>query len=178
MKKNIKIILAIVILCCAYAHGQDLKVNTVIKARHSSFTIKQQKGNDGLNVYNNANVNQNDYPKLRIELWVNKPDKHSVLNIFRQVFSPERLQQLPTEPKISINYFVSANTGKVLEVSFSLKKNTMVTADELEALENLLKSNIVFQFHKEDVQSSQFIRLTESVPFRRVLDGSLPEDFN
>lgn len=118
--------------------------------------------------------NSNQPSQLRIE----KPDKHSVLNTFKQVFSTERLQQLAADPSaIFIDYKISPTTGKILEVSFILTKNTLLKATEIESLENALKTNVMFKFKNEEVKNSEFISIDESVHFRKILDGTLIENW-
>jgi len=89
---------------------------------------------------------------------------------FRQVFSKARLEQLLSERYIMMTLYVSP-TGQVLEVRFLLHNNTLLTALELESLENALKKNVVFIFRPEQIKGEDFIDISWLVPYKRVLDS-------
>lgn len=47
-------------------------------------------------------------------------------------------------------------TGRILEVSFLLSKKTLLSAQELEGLENAIKTNVSIKFRPEDIKGQDF----------------------
>lgn len=172
MKKIASLLAAficIATICCA----QRLKPNTIIKAQSASFAIKLDQFNN-LIVSNSSNILTHKIPRVAPTniTSVERADKSGLLNAFQQVFSESRLQQLSPENIITMTLYV-APSGKVLEVLFILKKNTLVTALELEALEKAIKADVAFILRPDETKGGDFFAIGQVVKLSRVLDKTL-----
>jgi hypothetical protein len=82
------------------------------------------------------------------------------------------LKQLLPERRILITFYVDPH-GNVAGVSFLVNKNTLLTATELENLENALKADVSFKIRPEDAKGHDFFDIGYPVIFERVLNGTL-----
>ncbi|HTK20519.1 MAG TPA: hypothetical protein VL442_13425 [Mucilaginibacter sp.] len=173
MKRTI-ILLAFFLASTTAVKAQRLKANTIINAKHSSFRSQiNQFGT--MNVENTKNTLSKQRPKNQ-RFDINSTRISGVAIAFKQVFSEARLKELLPEYNMFVSYMVSPE-GKVLEVSFLLKPQTMVTADELEALEASLKKNASFKLSwmGNNKQEANFVSISQAVQYRRILDGTLED---
>jgi hypothetical protein len=173
MKKTITLtVLLSISITVTYA--QRLKPNSDIKAKHSSYKTDSLRSG-GMFVHNDKNIYHNkkhNEPSSSDNL--EKGDKTSTINAFKKVFNNQRLQQLVNEPNIGIEYTVS-DEGKILEVSFVLKQTTLVTASELEELEDAIKKDVSFKWRGAHAKVNDFYVLFQNIRFSKILDGTLPE---
>ena len=169
--KKIFFTIVITVISSAIIYAQALTPNAVINTPSATFVTKQVGASNNMTVDNSKNVYHNKIPKNRnSDITIDRKDKADMLISFRQVFSKARLEQLLSERYIMMTLYVSP-TGQVLEVRFLLHNNTLLTALELESLENALKKNVVFIFRPEQIKGEDFIDISWLVPYKRVLDS-------
>jgi hypothetical protein len=170
--KKLTILLSLFLTISVIANAQRLKVNSITKAKHSSFKTEiNQYGR--MNVENEKNTLNKKRPKnQRVEL----ADQgiFGVAAAFKQVFSETRLKELLSENTMLVSYYVSPG-GKVLEVSFVLKPETLVTAAELEALEIAIKEKVSLKlvWRDNDKQEADFVSISQAVHYSAILNGTL-----
>ena len=172
MKKALSILLAFFSIM-NLAYSQTLKPNSTAHATRLSFSIKAV-GSNNLSVVNINNAYYDKKPKLPQSALSHfeKSGNNSLLNSFNQVFNNTRVRQLLPENGILINYYVSP-AGQVLGVSFLLNKTTLLTAGELEKLEDAIKDNVTFKLHPEETKGGDFFIITQVAKYSRVLDKTL-----
>ena len=158
-------------LTCA----QKLTPNSIINTKTGSFVTKQDPSySDDMVVVNSKNIYHKINPKTgpaNISS-VERRDKSGLLNSFTQVFSDERLTQLLPEKYMLMTLYVNP-AGKVLEVTFYLKKTTVIEAKELEELENAIKANVSFKLLPNETKGGDFFPIGQIVKYSRVLDRTL-----
>jgi hypothetical protein len=171
MKKKF-IILMILITYSTISFAQRLKPNEVIKAKTISFRSNQDR-------YGNLIVfdSKNDYFSKKSKtasanISTVKRKEKAMLTSFLQVFSNERLSQLVPERYLSMVCFVDTS-GKVLAITFYLKKNTLVTAQELEELQQSIKTNVSFRLNPEETKGGDFFPIAQIVVYDQVLKRTL-----
>jgi hypothetical protein len=176
MKKQSSTLLAL-ILSTAFTYAQGLKPNTTVKANKATFRINEVKmhgaPSDYLSVVNSTNIYYGKLPKNRNpDMSFPFTNKSGLLNAITQTFSEERLKQLLPERRILITFYVDPH-GKVAGVSFLVNKNTLLTATELENLENAIKADVSFKIRPEDAKGHDFFDVGYPVIYERVLNGTL-----
>ena len=72
-------------------------------------------------------------------------DKNHLNKLIAKEFSQKRLNELLSENSFTIHMYMS-EYGKVLEMFFSVKSNTKITANELSNIEKSIKSNFSVDF--------------------------------
>jgi hypothetical protein len=72
-------------------------------------------------------------------------DKNNFNQLVANEFSPKKLKELLPEKSFTVHLYVS-EYGKVLEMFFSVKANTKITAKELAAIDKSLKANFTVSF--------------------------------
>jgi hypothetical protein len=170
--KNIKIIFAMLLTNVTLVCAQELKPNSTVKTKHSSFRTKVNE-HGTMNIENDKNILSKQRPKnLRFE--IDQSTDPGLLAAFKQVFSDARLKELLPENAIGLTYCVAPD-GKILEISYLLKPNTLVTAAELEALEIAIKNNVTIKLNrtKDNKQEADFVRIIQAVHYNQILNGTL-----
>jgi hypothetical protein len=156
-------------------YGQRLKPDAVVRASHSSYNTKTIGIGRAANifVYNNKNIYYNKIPKNRNpDIVIQRADKEGMLRAFTQVFNDGRLKELMPERYIHMTFYVDPS-GRIMDMSFLLDKNTLITANELEALESSIKSNVFFKWRPEDIKGHDFFDITYAVSYSKALDRTL-----
>src|SRR5476649_1194855 len=130
MKKYLSTSL-IIILSITLTYGQQLKPNSVVRANQITYNVQEVTAHgipyDYLSVVNKNNIYHGRIPKNRNpDMSFPFTDKSKLLKAFTQTFSTERIKQLLPERRIDITFYVSPQ-GKVLDVSFLVNKNTLLT---------------------------------------------------
>jgi hypothetical protein len=175
MKKHHIILLVTIInfLFIPLCKSQHLKPNSVMKANGTSFNIKTT-GYNSLSVVNSKNVLYNKKPRLSQSALSSfeKTKKSGLLTAFLEVFNEARIKQLLPENALSLNYYVDPN-GKVIEVSFLLNKNTLLTPTELEKLEATIKKNVSFKLLQNETAGGDFFIISQAPKYRNILDRTL-----
>ena len=170
--KNIALVIVIFSINITIVSAQKLKSNSIIKAKSISYKTDTSSFG-GMTVENERNVYRKKMPDPDgINVNIEKSDKVSTINAFKQVFSDVRLHQLKNE-NITIMYYISSS-GKLLEVSFHLDKNTTITAFELEGLEEAIKKDVSFKLSGRKIKPDGFFVWYQNVTFRKILDGTFP----
>jgi hypothetical protein len=176
IKKAITLFVTMLILTITTAYGQQLQPDSLNKANHITYRADISTFNTIMNVYNQNNILEERIQKTNPRyFFLKKNDNLSLLNSFKQAFSKDRLAQLANEPGITVLFKLSV-TGKVLEVSFIIHKNTLITSYELEALEDAIKKNVSFTLHSDQTKGGDFFMIGQNVKFSKILDGSLNRD--
>ena len=155
------------------SYGQTLKADAVVKANNLTYSTTSNSNNN-LVINNVNNKLQNRKPKLSPTAinYFEKKDKTALLKVFNKVFTTTRIKELLPENGIFINFYVNPQ-GKVLEVNFSLHKNTLITPIELEQLETEIKRDVTFDLQPKETKGGDFFVFSEFIRYSRVLDGSL-----
>jgi hypothetical protein len=152
---------------------QKLKPHSIVKANKSNFNVEELPYSGGLSVINTHNIYHGRKPKtapFNITLLYARKEKGSLLKAFTQVFSDNRLKELITTDRgLNLTFYI-APSGKVLEVEFSLPKNTQLTALELEQLENTIKSDVFFRIHPDETKNVDFLGLECRINYQNILD--------
>lgn len=172
MKKQF-LITIILLISINFTYSQILKPNSIIKTDHSSF-ITHGSNSRSMFVENKNNFYHTRKPKLPPTAIssVEKTDKYSLLKAFNQVFTNDRIKQLLPEHGLFIEFYVSP-LGKVLEVRFLLPTNTMITAKELEQLEQAIKTNVTFALKQEETKGGDFFIIDQNARYDKILNKSL-----
>jgi len=154
------------------AYGQKLKPNSTIKAENTTFnTLGSKYGK--MDVVNKNNIYYNKIPKVSgMNFSFEFAGKLSLLDAFTQVFSDDRIRQLLPETGIFITFYINPE-GKILEVSFMVGENTLITAAELEKLENIIKAKISFKVHSYNANGADFFPVNYNVKYKKILDRTL-----
>lgn len=88
------------------------------------------------------------------------------------VFGRNRLGQLNSENALVENYYVNSK-GEVLEVTFTLRNISQLTAVELEKLEFEIERNISFIIPQNKTKGENLFFITDAVEYRRLLDNTI-----
>lgn len=156
---------------CITVRAQEIKPNSTVRTKYSSFIIKQN--NTSMVVFNSKNTYINKVPRHRNpDMTFDLRDKNSLLKAFRKVFSDSRLKQLLPERFMQMTLYANTS-GQVLAVTFFLNKNTVITAQELENLENTIKADVWFKLRQDEIKDQDFFDIAEAVTYSRVLDKTL-----
>jgi hypothetical protein len=171
IKRKLAMVL-IVLLIAITANAQRLKPDTTIKANRVTFiTTSLSYGEISVrntdNIYHNR-IQKNRNPDMSLQL----TDNLGMVKAFKQVFSDERLKQLLPEKRIFMTLYASTS-GKILDMSFVLSKNTLISPQELENLEIAIKAHVSFKFRPEEINGQDFIDIKWIVRYNKVLDGTL-----
>jgi hypothetical protein len=169
-KTNLLILLFFAFTGLTYC--QSLKPDAVVRASHSAYNTKSIGSGNTVSIYayNSKNIYYNKTSKNRHpNILIKRGDSGGMLTAFTKVFSDERLRELLPERVLLMTFYVNPS-GKILEITFLLDKNTLVTAQELEALEKALKANVWFKLRPEDLKGEDFIDIPSGVSFKRILD--------
>lgn len=153
--------------------AQKIKANSVVKANSILFNTKSS-GKKGIAIINSKNIYYNRIPKksqTAISTF-EKNDKSALLKVFMKVFTDQRIKELLPENNLFINYYVDP-AGNVLEVSFLLNDNTIVTAKELAQMESEIKATITFKLRPEETKGGDFFVISQAPKYRKVLDRTL-----
>ncbi len=179
MKKN-NLLTIILLVFCVKVQAQKLLSNTKVKANQITYKVvglpKLESETIEFNtVYNNNNQYCGKTPKLKLDNGdlIGKIVKNTILNAFNEAFSKARLKELVQERVLDITLYLSP-TGKVMEVSFLLQKNSSLSALELENLENALKKNVYYNLDANLVKNGDFFVVSMWVRYQNILDGFEP----
>jgi hypothetical protein len=174
--KNINLLIIMLLVFNKFAYSQNLKPDAIVKADHLTYNTKTESTGryPSISVRNTENVLYGKKNKLGQSTlsYIGKTDNSSLSKIFNSVFTQERIRQLLPESRITIDCYVNPN-GKILEVSYFLNKNTILTAKELEKLEEALKSNYTFKLRPEETKGGDFFVITLIVKYSWFFDGTL-----
>ncbi|MFA6086111.1 hypothetical protein [Mucilaginibacter sp.] len=174
--KNLRaalITLSICFLSVTVCRAQIFTADKTIRGNSAIFkTISISK--DSFVVVNTENELFNQTAKLSkypASLFKKKP-AYVMYQTFTAVFSTNRLRQLNSENALVVNYYVNSK-GEVLEVTFTLRNISQLTAVELEKLENEIERNISFIIPKNKAKGENLFIITDAVQYRRILDRTI-----
>jgi hypothetical protein len=155
-----------------FSHAQKLVPDNKIKAHEVTF-ITTKLGNEEMSVAHEGKVYHNKVPINRNpNMSLKMKNKSGILNAFTEVFSDKRLKQLIPEKRIMMTFYLNPS-GQIMEVSFILNKNTLVTAQELEDLEKAIKANVSYKIMPSDYKEQDFIDIGMIIIYEKVLDRTL-----
>lgn len=126
-----------------------------------------------MEVFNQNNSSLNTVPpKDLVKLSAAKlTNENAVTNAFLKVFKPAKLKELLPERFAIMNFHID-HYGKIRFIQFSLKKNTLVTPIELEALEKQLKNDVTFVVPAGEDKTDNIWPITYLTPFAKVHEKS------
>ena len=160
-------------------YAQNLKSNTLVRANKINYNVVGMEKFPGEtlefnNVFNKDNIYHGKNPKVGIDpaLLVSGASNSSLQTAFMQTFSKERLQELTKERQLVFKLFFTPE-GKVVEVEFLIRKDSSLTAFELEKLENALKQNVVYKVGNILPKGGDFFEQAISVGYKGILDNNL-----
>ena len=156
------------------SYAQRFKPNTLVKANHNAFKVDSLRFG-GIYVHNEKNVYHNpDKRSSNSDIIEGNfvKDKSATINAFKKAFGNDKLHQLLGEGSMVVEYIVN-DDGKILEVSFSLAKNTIITPNELDALEDYLKNDLSFKWRIRHIKKDGFYTINQVIRFSKILDGTL-----
>lgn len=166
-------------MLCLDAHAQGFYNKEKQQAKDITYIIKNFNGPNSryVAVHNQKNTLEGKTPKVYSGNLTNIKlrNSKSLLNSFQSVFSTVRLKELLKEDGLSTYFYVNPS-GKVLEVTFFLNKNSVVTPLELETLEKSIKKNVVFSLNPEQTKGGDFFTLTKRNKYQEILNGTLKWD--
>ena len=167
--KNVVITISILASCVAITQAQKLKPNSTVMAKYFTYRTDSVSMRS-IFVHNNKNHYHTDVSRKNSvtgdNLEIN--DSNSLSKILKKTFTAERLKQLHDQT-LFMELFVS-NDGKILEVSFVLPKNTLLTVTEIEALEMVVKTDISFRWRGRTGKEGEVFELYQPLIFRKLLD--------
>ena len=155
-------------LVCA----QVMKPNSVVAASRNSYTTSKIGSKyTSMIIKNNANKLDKQMPGLEGgNLDYELTDKNSLVDCFKSVFNSARLQQLLPENNILISTYINSS-GKILEVSFMLKQNTLITAQEIEELESQIKKNVAYKIRPGVLKENKFYVVNINMKYDKIING-------
>jgi hypothetical protein len=167
------IILSVSLLSATVCQAQIFTADKTIRGNSVTFkTISISKDSfvvvDSQNELFNQTLKLSKYPA---SLFKKKP-AYVMYPTFRAVFGPNRLRQLNSENALVVNYYVNSK-GEVLEVTFTLRNISQLTAVELEKLEFEIERNISFIIPKNKTKGENLFIITDAVEYRRLLDNTI-----
>ncbi|GAA4104894.1 hypothetical protein [Mucilaginibacter panaciglaebae] len=168
--KKIILITAFFLTSIGLANAQRLKVNSTVQAKRGKYKIDMLA--DGKMIVSNTNsVYGHHVPKVKnTDFQIETATPQGLYKAFKEVFKDERLKELTTEPNIAIEIFVSTK-GKVEYINFIVKTNTLITAEELEGLEDAIKRNVSYKIKSDQSTDFEAFPLVKNVLFSNVLKG-------
>jgi hypothetical protein len=150
------------VLITRFTYSQELRPNTIVKTNKASFKIEAVKMQgtvtNGLAVININNSYHGKQPKIFIqlvELYAERK-KGSIVTAFKHAFSLSRLIQLRQDHGLNLTLYL-APSGKIVAVDFVIQKNNLITASELEKLENSIKNNVSFHLRPQQIRGADFL---------------------
>lgn len=150
-------------------NAQNLKPNLTIKVKRATF-ITTELDHNSMSVLNSNNIYHKKIPKDRNpDMVFEMKDKSGLLNAFTQVFTDGRLKQLLPERRMMMTFYINPS-GEIMEISFVLNKNTLVTGQEVEDLEKAIKADVSFKFRSKEIKGQDFIDIGFIVTYSKVLD--------
>ncbi|MGB4774945.1 MAG: hypothetical protein WBP45_07235 [Daejeonella sp.] len=88
---------------------------------------------------------------------------------FWNAFGEVKLKELLPERNIPITFYIN-KTGKIIELSYILKKNTLITPRELEKLENNIIKNVSFRLRPEEIVKGDYFFLVMNTNFQKIVN--------
>lgn len=167
------IILSISFLSATVCQAQIFTADKTIRGNSVIFHTKSIS-KDSFVVVDSQNELFNQTAKLSTypaSLFKKKP-AYVMYPTFTAVFGPNRLRQLNSENALVLNYYVNSK-GEVLEVTFTLRNISQLTAVELEKLEFEIERNISFIIPKNKAKGENLFIITDAVEYRRLLDNTI-----
>jgi hypothetical protein len=167
------IILSVSLLSATVCQAQIFTADKTIRGNSVTFkTISISKDSfvvvDSQNELFNQTAKLSKYPA---SLFKKKP-AYVMYPTFTAVFGPNRLRQLNSENALVLNYYVNSK-GEVLEVTFTLRNISQLTAVELEKLEFEIERNISFIIPKNKTKGEDLFIITDAVQYRRISDSTI-----
>lgn len=171
--KTSYIIFFALMICSHICSGQKLQLNAVAHSDHATFKTAGDaaKPNGVLYAYNAGNKLYGKHSKLgqtAISYW-ELNDQKSLNDIMIDVFGIQRLKALLPEKLLGIDYYVDVN-GKVLELAFMTQKNTSITANELERLEQELKKYTAYKLLPKETKGGDFFVITRIARYQQIIN--------
>ena len=122
--------------------AKQWKLDSLNKATHIDYRIRDN-GMEQVYIYNAANIYEGVNPKKNFnDLKAKISDKLNLAGIFNSAFTEARMNELMDNDEYSIFMFFKISVqGDLLEVAFILRMKTLITPNEVEALETGLKKN-------------------------------------
>lgn len=89
-------------------------------------------------------------------------------DILTSIIPKDKLKVLSsTEKSLTLIAFVDSK-GKILELEFLLNKSTILTAKEIEAIENKIKTNTTFILDPKETVGGNFFKLVKRVDLNQI----------
>jgi hypothetical protein len=167
--KKLLLVCIVANLGTAIAYGQELRPYTMYKAKTDTFITKKLPGNSIMCVLNSKNTYYTKPHNYSNVSTVQETDRFKLLSSFTNIFDGNRLKQLASESFMQMQIYVNSS-GKILEIMFYLKKDTSITATELEALEKMVKNNISFNLKPEETKAGEFFVISQLIKYSQILD--------
>jgi hypothetical protein len=152
MKKLTLFTIAISLCSIIACRAQSVEVkNKGVAITYKTQVLRAEMGNlkiDNLLAYNTNNKLHNQKQILTNGLDLghlytpvlpnNKKEKNQLMVALLDALPKKRIEELVKEEYITVNMYVNGK-GEIMEVEFTLKRPTSITAKELELMENSLK---------------------------------------
>ncbi len=152
-----------------------VKAHTLIKEgtiKAHSITFTGKRTGSFIEVHNPKSTSNNIQAKDLKKLSDTKyKDANALTSSYLKVFTHLRIQQLLPEKNMILTFYIN-RSGKIKSIEYLLKNNTLITAEELESLENLLKANVTFAIPKDEDKSDDIWPVTQVVFFQKLFDMS------
>jgi hypothetical protein len=107
-----------------------------------------------------------------VPLFRNKDDQ-GLIKAFYEVFDRDRLQKLLPERSMLVVFNINAETGGVISTNYMLRKNSVITLDELDRLSAAFKKHVIFVFNKRDLKGASDVNLTYNLSLSKLMGGSM-----
>ena len=128
-----------------------------IKAKHEIFIIHELRklaGNDSpkIVVYSESNKYNNGMPQPKNEKYsmlINPQDLHMDVNLVKPIVFEvlsNKLQQLKANKETLVIIMNFTTQGEACDVSFSMKKNTVISIEDIEEIDSRLRKTIHMTF--------------------------------
>jgi len=179
--KSLKFIIPYFILFCVFLNPNYL--NAQIKWESKEISTKSNKyfteqWKNSIYIVNDRYIEnktgRKEYDPSRNEFSSVKLHSHDgFLKIFTDVFESKRIKELANYNERIILHMSIDEKGQVFSVRFSLNKETGITIEEIEMLENQILTTLQFDIVGKKVSEPIFYRWNIQVTFKEVEKGEI-----
>jgi curved DNA-binding protein CbpA len=179
--KNLKFIITYFVLCSVflipnYLYAQIKWESKEISTKSSKYNIEKKKNSiyivntkfkGNRNGRKRYNSDKNEFSSVKLH------SHDGFLKIFTEVFESERIKELANYNERIIFYMSIDEKGQVFSVRFSLNKETWITIEEIEQLENQVLTNLQFEIVGKKVSEPIYYAWSIQVFFKEVEKGEI-----
>jgi hypothetical protein len=172
MKKSLILILTIFfgLTCKAQVNGQNRFEEGTIKLSSVTYNVRDRGTGYFLRVNNIANplldsMDQRGLVKLNDCQFV--PGR-GIETAFKKVFTKQRMAAFIPEINLLLRYYINGQGG-IKYIDFEIRKNTVMTPTELQALEAAIKAEVAFVVLESERDKENYWPITQVIQFKKFM---------